>query len=355
MAGRPRASILSLFDPLSSSTDYDPNPDKENHAGESSFFHPPSAKSPRPLHTFHRRLIDIGDMTMDEPSIQDLLEDEEELEQLHAIEDDDDGNTLTWKDMAKAATPQWSKRHLASFTTPKASPSQRVPLGELSLREDATPVARKKPYKRPITSATSTISEENPTPTCTIAILPPSPQKEMFSPKETSDSNSDHLPIHATDPLASSVSTLNLPTVTGTSIADTTLPLSMSMNSSQSSQSSISSQSPNMPTIDIPSPRATLRPIRDVSFDHNRHSVDLGASFQLHLNSSDAICDLLNEKISFLDAKDNSFLRTLEMDSFDEDDFESPFPEEGKMIQNPRLAKRESANTQGLPYYFLRR
>lgn len=296
---------------------------------------------------------------MDEPSIHDLLEDEEELEQLHAIEDDDDGNTLTWKDMAKAATPKWAKQHATTFATPKVTPSQRVPLGELPLREDATPIARKRPYKRPIASATSCISEPDPIPTCTIAILPPSPQKEISSPTsysfsvlskptETLNLNPDHLPIESADPLTSSVSTLNLPAATGTSIADTSLPLSMSMSSSQSSLLSLS---PTLPAIDTPPSRATLRPIRDESFGGNRHSVDLGASFQLHLNSSDAICDLLNEKISFLDAKDDSFLRTLEMDSFDGDDFEAPLPEEAKKIQKPGLAKGQMTNTQGLPYY----
>lgn len=359
MAGRPRASILSIFDPLSSSTEYDSSLDKENHASDTSFFHPPPAKSPKPFHTLRRRLVDIGDMTMDEPSIQELLEDEEELEQLHAIEDDEDGNTLTWKDMAKAATPKWSNRHATSFTTPKVSPSQRIPLGELSLREGATPIARKKPYKRPIVSITSTFSEPDPIPTCTIAIVPPSPQKEVSSPTSQSnpvtsksnaisDFNLDHLPVGSSDPLASSVFTLDLPAVTGTSIADTSLPLSMSMGSSESSESSLSSLSPTLPVIDTPPSRATLRPIQGNPLDNNRHSVDLGASFQLHLNSSDAICDLLNEKISFLDAKDNSFLRTLEMDSFDEDDFEVPLPKEAKQIQDfRRLAKDPMAPTQG--------
>ncbi|KAF8973594.1 hypothetical protein BDZ97DRAFT_1775886 [Flammula alnicola] len=336
MAQRPRASILSLFDPLSLS----PGSDKENNVGEVSFFHPPDSRKVQPaLHTLRRRLIDVGDMTVDEPNIHDLLDDEDDFDALNAgIAEDDDGDTLTWRDMAKAASPKWPARHATSLTTPKASPTPRTPLAEIFFKDETTPVARKKPYRRQIIPAASKLSQMDHVAESSHALSPSSCEKILKTPtaRETSFPSRSTPSIEISDVdvgtqgapagsnfsgevLGSSVCTLNLPPPTGALIADTSIPISISPSSSQSSSS------PNA-LLCLPLPtQAKLRPnLHSQTSMDNRLSVDLQSSFQLHLSSSDAKFDLLNEKISFFSSKDgmDSFLNNLEVDnSFGEDEF----------------------------------
>lgn len=63
----------------------------------------------------------------------------------------------------------------------------------------------------------------------------------------------------------------------------------------------------------VPIPRPNLG---NQSFDAHRVSVDLQSSFQMQLQSSDFSFDLVNDKISFLGAQEDSILRGMD-DSFD--------------------------------------
>ncbi|KAF8203029.1 hypothetical protein BJ912DRAFT_1138159 [Pholiota molesta] len=350
MAQRPRASILSLFDPLSHS----PTSDKENNVGETSFFHPPGFPKPSPAqHTLRRRLIDIGDITVDEPDVRHLLEMEVELEELNKhITEDDDGETLTWRDMAKAATPKWSGRHATSFTTPKASPTPRTPLAEISFKDETTPMARKKSYKREIISGPSKFPQVDVTPERSSSVssspplhtssdetssLPVSPPSIQISGIDI-DVQGNDLTTTQSATLGSSVCTLDLPTpTTDNLLADTSLPLSVSLSSQTSSQSSLSPST----VMSLPHTQVRLRPdSHSKASTDNRLSIDLQSSFQLHLNPSDTSFDLLNEKISFFSSKngDDSFLKNLEIDdSFGDDDFSDVKPNVGEEmpLKNP--------------------
>lgn len=351
MAQRPRASILSLFDPLSHS----PTSDKENNVDETSFFHPPGFPKPSPVaqHTLRRRLIDIGDMTIDEPDLRHLLEMEDELEELNKhITEDDDGETLTWRDMAKAATPKWSGRHATSFTTPKASPTPRTPLAEISFKDETTPMARKKSYKRQIISGPSKLAQVDVTPERSTpvsspplntssdetSLLPVSPPSIQISGVDIEiQSKDDHTTTSQSAALGSSICTLNLPTPTDNLLADTSLPLSVSSLSQSLSQSSLSPST----VMSLPHAQPRLRPdSHSKGSTDNRMSIDLQSSFQLHLNSSDTSFDLLNEKVSFFSSKNgaDSFLKNLEIDdSFGDDDFSDVKPnvDEEMPLKNP--------------------
>lgn len=368
-AHRPRLSILTIFDPLSVS----PNsfPDKENNPGDSSFFHPHGLSNARtPVQpTFRRRLIDIGDITIDEPDIQDLLAEEEEFE--HELNcslaaGDDDNDTLTFRDMVKAATPKWTGRHYASLTTSKSSPTPRTPLAEMSFKDEKTPMARKKPYRRSIPAVASKLTQVDFAEASIEDVLPPTipikvPSEAPHSPwsmPPTELSSHDPQRHHnietsnrATAALSSSVSTLNLPALTGPLIAGISIPRETPETSAISAESlgssvctlnlpppagtliadtsipiSVSPASPQgSPNLSLPSPansQARLRPNAHFSNNSNRHSVDLQSSFQLHLTSSDATFDLLNEKISFFNSKDGNSFLNMDLDgSFGEDDF----------------------------------
>ena len=353
---RPRPSILSLFDPLSLSSN------KENEfVGESSFFHT-SDTCNEPQHRVHiptRRLIDVGDMTIDAPDMHDLLVDQDDLE--HEInqsvaEEEDDNETLTFRDMAKAATPKWSGRHVTSFATPKSSPTPRTPLVEISLKDEVTPVARKKPFRRPI-QAESKISrvEFDATLADTHRITSPelseisertairnvsTPSIEISTDEVTPEGKS------SIEGLGSSVCTLNLPTPTDTLIADTSIPHVVSPPSPHTSPNTL-----------LPPPTHTrLRPTSNSRASPrapSRYSVDLQSSFQLHLSSSESTFDLLNEKISFFSSKDDndSFLINLENDdSFGDADFVAtkPTTDKGIISRKPGPTPGLSPEVQGL-------
>ena len=336
---RPRPSILSLFDPLAFSSN------KENDfVGETSFFHTSDTRNEpqQRVHIPKRRLIDVGDMTLDAPDMLDLFVDQDDLE--HEInqsvaEEEDDNETLTFKEMAKAATPKWSGRHVTSFATPKSSPTPRTPLAEIPLKDETTPMARKKPFRRPI-QVESKISRVEPEATLADTHGVASPESSEKSERTTIRSISTPSIEISTDEatpegkpamegLGSSVCTLNLPTPSDHDalIADTSMPHIVSPPSPHTS--------PNL----LPPPTHTrLRPAsnsRAIPSTSSRYSVDLQSSFQLHLSSSESTFDLLNEKISFFSSKDDndSFLNNLESDdSFDDADFVPSKPATEKAV-----------------------
>ncbi|KAF8167716.1 hypothetical protein B0H34DRAFT_803851 [Crassisporium funariophilum] len=365
-ASRPRPSILSLFDPLASTSLQEratsPDSDKENNIVDVSFFHlrgtPKNHALPR---TLRRRLIDVGDVTMDDFSTHAMLTDEDELEQelnSSVAEDEDENETLTFRDMAKAATPKWSARN-ATMHTPNTSPTPRTPLAEISLKDETTPMARKKMYRRqigPITSklsqveiSTSTHDNSQPvTPSydainftetpCQLYSSPPSIiTHEVPGLKVTDDYEFQTTPEVSNcseEALGSSVCTLNLPTPTGILLTETSIPVLILPSSPQSPSDAQSSQiSPAQPRT-----RATLSP-NTVSDKSNRLSVDLQSSFQLHLNSSETTFDLLNDKISFFSSRNglDAFLENLE-----EDD---SFNEKSLAVDIPKVAEASPPST----------
>lgn len=338
---RPRPSILSLFDPLSN---------KENDfVGETSFFHSSDTRNEpqQRVHIPRHRLIDVGDMTLDAPDMHDLFIDQDDLE--HEInqsvaEEEDDNETLTFKDMAKAATPKWSGRHVTSFTTPKSSPTPRTPLVEIHPKDEATPMARKKPFRRPIQ-----VESKNSGVDATLAVThqPNSPEPPEISESTAIRNISTPIIEISTDEttpegkssmegLGSSVCTLNLPTPSDALIADTSIPHLVSPPSPHASTNTL-----------LPPPTHTrLRPTSNSrASPSSRYSVDLQSSFQLHLSSSESTFDLLNEKISFFSSKDDndSFLNNLENDdSFGDADFVPTKPTEKRVISRKASPTQEA-------------
>lgn len=339
---RPRHSVLNLFDPLASTSlpDRDapsPDSDKENSSpplGDCSmtaaFFgrsYKPSAPAPVPP---KRRLIDIGDITVDDASMHMMLTDEEELEELN----DDENETLTF--FRPASTPARPVDKVAEPATPSAS-TPRTPLGELALERDLTPVARTKMYRRaPLPSSslvapeivvspprgdssiTSVINAVNSSGT-SFADFGPTDSNEFLIPEDSNGGTNDispddtqmpHITVSSPESLADSVSTLNLETPTGSLLTDTTRPFG------------ITPPLPPSNTTSSQPHRLRPNPPKTSSHDPNRRSIDLYSSFQLQLQSEDASFDLLNDKISFLASGSgmDSFMNAMEGDdSFDMD------------------------------------
>ena len=325
---RPRLSILSLFDPLSLTPELDrptyPDSDKENDLTETSFFHPSGTNNHihAPPRTLKRRLVDVGDTTVEISDMHTLLSDELEQELSYIVNDyDDENDTLTFRDMAKAATPKWSSHNTTALETPKALPP-RTPLAEISLKDDLTALARKKLYKRqPIaTSSKGSLSA------C------------LISPPFTSSDRSSHChPSYAEVP---EVRVNDEPVPQGSPV-----PANSLENLSESLCSHAFNQSTHAETLiaghsipDARLPSSLVVPGAQIRTRHlsptsptdnvNRHSIDLQSSFQIHFPSHDTTFDLLNDKISFFGSRNesDSFFNNLEGDSGLDDDISIPGP-----------------------------
>lgn len=160
----PRPSLINLFDPLVNSTVNLDTPltplrrdvvaDKENANSNSPFNNsdmsifvakiskPSPHPQPRPL---RRRLVDIGDMTLEDASCPEALLDESIEDELNACfeqtTEDDENATLTFRDMVKAATP--IKKHNAAHESEAHIPSRttRTPLANLIFAQaTSTPI-----------------------------------------------------------------------------------------------------------------------------------------------------------------------------------------------------------------------
>ncbi|KAF8913044.1 hypothetical protein CPB84DRAFT_1820517 [Gymnopilus junonius] len=352
---RPSPSSCILVPASSPSSTPSPTRTTRRTMPDSSFFHPSSIQQPY-APTLRRRLIDVGDMTVDEPEIRDLLAEQEDIEEeiIHNIPGDDDNDTLTFRDMAKAATPKWYNRHPplnTTIATPLSSPTlptPRTPLAEVFVTDDRTPVARKlKSYKRAVVSTASkspsidhveTRGKHSFSPSAISSTHPEGSSLSLTPPPriEIQLDNSESRQV-LKDALGSSVCTLDLPSPTGASIVDTLMP-SVAFGSSvctldlppptealiaDTPMPILDSSSSSRMSLDVPMSQARLRPSPPSVDNANRLSVDLQSSFQLHLNSSDTTFDLLNEKMSFFNSKDglDSFLDNVDIDdSFDRDD-----------------------------------
>ncbi|KAF5384847.1 hypothetical protein D9615_001359 [Tricholomella constricta] len=337
-ATRPRDSILDLFDPLVSPVPShdapDPDSDKENSnpprhydCSMTDAFFRRTLKQPSPV-VLKRRLIDIGDMTTEDPSMLSMLIDEEELDDSMCDEND----TMTLPPLP-AATPARVVLASAEHAT-LSNPSPRTPLGEISLDRDITPIARTKMYRRQAPSTFSSsgstihqspdnlsiasIANANNATAASLASPGPtnsSPKCHNLIPEDhapntkPNDVETPHITISSTDELSSSLSTLHLDTPTGTPLEDTSHPFA-----SPFSQSSEESQSYLHAGLRANSSSKTS------SHHPNRRSMDLYSSFHIQLQSEDASFDLLNDKISFFTSTigTDSFLNSMEEDeSFD--------------------------------------
>ena len=254
--------------------------------------------------------MDVGDVTVEHPDMNVLLSDELEQE-ISYIVDDDENDTLTFRDMAKAATPKWSSRHATVLETPKVS-SPRTPLSEISLKDELTPLARKIPYKRQLVPTTPKNSES------ACLVFPPSissgsssscpPYTEIPEVRVNNEPvpESSSIPANSLGDSSESLfpRTLNQ-SIPAEMLVTRTLPSSLVAPAPCSAQPRTRHLSPTSPTDNT-----------------NRYSVDLQTSFQIHFPSHDATFDLLKDKIPFFGSGNefDSYLNNLEGDSSLDDD-----------------------------------
>ncbi len=271
---RPRESILSLFDPLhdgavsddgDASDDYDS--DKENSAPPAAdmtmgtFFKSfkPTATS-QPVVLLRKRLVDVGDVTVDESYLASVSEDDEDEDEF-----DDENNIL---DLVEQ-TPK------PVFVHGTLRPSPRTPFMELQSEHEATPVAAKRMLKRQLF-----------------------PQQKGLSVA----------PAKPDGPPSSVVDFIN---AEGVSFSDSKLPkspvpaITISSPDATPTTAEFPHSSETLPDddLELPTPRAP-KPLRSLT---DRLSLDLQASFQLHFDSPEASFDLLNDKISFFGHSSRDF------------------------------------------------
>ncbi|KAK0466430.1 uncharacterized protein EV420DRAFT_830235 [Desarmillaria tabescens] len=302
---RPRESLLTMFDPLFGSVsqqnggdssveldDYDSEKENNMPLGDVtmiSFFNgalkPKACPQPAPL---KRRLVDIGDVTVDSTLLMN-----EVLEEIGEDEESEDENsTIILGPIGKTPMAPSSVEIVA---TPRLNP--RAPFAELRMEREVTPVAHKRLLTR---------------------------QKQHTNPTTANDS--------AAQPHSSLSSLIDAVTSAGVSFAGSKPTLSEAWPnvvpvSPKVSEVTIISPFQTSPTniplpsspidvseLDAPTPRPRKPPpsVRD----HDRRSLDLHASFQLQFGSAESSFDLLTDKISFLCSRSHDF----DITSGDEDE-----------------------------------
>lgn len=305
---RPRHSLLALFDPLAETNLPTTPPRNDSPSAESdkenenpprtdltltTFFNrtykqPQSHDTIKPL---KRRLIDVGDITVENP---DPWDDDDEDPESHVPDlladmEDNENDTLTFRHIAEAATPKWNTSKSSAFKTP-SPPVSRAPLSELSFDVDATPLARK-PNRRPPHSLRSKLCDVE-SPQFQLVVRDASPQRPPAdeAPKSSNHTSSANLALSTSNPLINSVSSVFIPSasISRSLIRDTVFTPSESV-----SDEPLSSNASFDYTHLRPNPPSTS------SSDRNRSSIDLQSSFQIHFGD-DSHFDLLNDKVSFL-------------------------------------------------------
>ena len=307
---KPRNSILHLFDPLASPSNApSPDSDKENSSPTRfNFFgltHHRSHSSPVKL---TRRLVDVGDITVQDHSPHLFLTDDDE----HDVLNNDENNSSTLSSSV-IATPRPQLTSNVLTTPPNASP--RTPFAELPLEHDISPVARSKTYRRSPLPLSSLSDPEHVTPppqisstilsvidevnTSGTSFASPSPASRLLPLPQDTDNftlTQETLPgdlvtpqivVSSADSLSNSVATLNLETPSGSLLTDTLRPFDNTPPSPPSED----------PSQLVPNLRPTVLNVS--SHNASRHSIDLYSCFQLHLQSDEASFDLLNDRISF--------------------------------------------------------
>ncbi|KAL0578497.1 hypothetical protein V5O48_003490 [Marasmius crinis-equi] len=326
---RPRVSILEQFDPLISEerepatptaldSDHEDgsdfsDPEKENTApapGDISmctFFTKGSKPSyPTPV-KLTKRLIDVGDVTIQ------TADDEEDGDS-----EGENGNDENGDDFCLPATPK------ATNVVRRLANTPRTPLADIPLQEsDVVPLPRhKKIYQ------TSHSPQTSP--------------KDLRSPPSLHSSLSFVInSVNATGAaFGKSQTAANKPGLPGLSDNDSTTPSSApeiqvqppveDLSKSESLLNRVAAPfdmaeldgddadvSSDTSLLAPPIPRSS--PVTTSSGDPIRQSLDLHASFQLHLQSPESSFDLLNDKISFLDSHSRVLSFSLDEDSYHEE------------------------------------
>ncbi|KAK7059160.1 hypothetical protein VNI00_001787 [Paramarasmius palmivorus] len=318
---RPRISILEQFDPLLSEeqepatptaldSDYEEDSEKENAVPEpgditmTTFFTrvaKPSYPTPKKL---TKRLIDVGDTTINETAL-DIPEEEEE--------EDDDGESGSF---CLPATPKATAVARCNDSSP------RTPLADITLHQRgiASPLPRKKTFLcSPEFPKRQLGTPPVPSSSLSFAINSVNTAGTSFgrSQSGTAPQDDSHLaipPTKADDGLITQARSRTPEIQIQISEEEEDLrrsenllnkvsaPFTMSVNEADTSVTSL---------LTPPIPRSN-----PVNLSADRRSLDLHASFQLHLQSPESSFDLLNDKISFLDG------HSREMNSFslDEED-----------------------------------
>ncbi|KAL4266703.1 hypothetical protein AB1N83_002842 [Pleurotus pulmonarius] len=297
----PRQSILSMFDPLNQSTSLDNDSEKENatptRAQKSvdgmtmtAFFNRTYKPTLQPMQpTFTRRLVDVGDVTVDEFSIMSLGLEELNEESEMDVDYGDEGDTTV---LAPHDLPPLVDEHTAEEpVTPKAVRSH---IHEFSTHQDCTPPAS---ISNEFTNyeAHSGHSENHALPLA----LP------------TIDAPPDHLTIPLPDSSPPSPEGLFNPVITISS--------PVAASPTHCVPLPVTGEEEDLPVILPTSSSLTLRPRKptDIAIDDPRRcSVDLQQSFCLQMQEVDSSFDLLNDKISFFASAGGPGMET----SFDEDD-----------------------------------
>jgi hypothetical protein len=315
------------------------------------FFNRTYKPQPLTLKPLRRRLVDVGDVTVDDVDLSSLGDQSDEQSPNISFEDNEN-DTLTFRQMADAATPKWDANKAPSkFSTPSPSAPKvpRTPLTELSFDQDTTPVAKSRVCRSQAFPALSKLAQVgSPQIIVSSADSPPRAAANLKdypahvlehhtlsspSPSEIDQDGKGTVGISIPpNPLVNSVSSVNIPSAAGSLIADAVIPTIFAPSISLSDEPFITSS-----MLDA----ARLRPNLSSSCasDQSRLSVDLHASFQLHM-SGDATFDLLNDKISFFESKSGlgSYLEddpSFDM-SFGESDAVEPSAEEEAQTTQPQ-------------------
>ncbi|KAJ7651695.1 hypothetical protein DFH06DRAFT_551407 [Mycena polygramma] len=260
---RPRASILQLFDPLSARDAHSPDSDKENSFPDSDFFPQTYVQHASPVR-LTRRLVEVGDVTVDNGGDEDGGEEEEE--EVEADENDTIG-------------------------LPPPASSPRTPLADVTFDRERTPM-RSKMYRRKAAAGELASSQPAPEDYAFASVInavnasgatfgaQANPSVVVCPPEET-----EYSPASDT----TSVATLSLATPTGSLIADTTMAF----------------PTPSEASTSFLAPAIQPAPVSMTSFNLDCSSADLQSSFALHMKmNSDESFDLLNDRISFLEQSD---------------------------------------------------
>jgi hypothetical protein len=402
---RPRQSIVNLFDPLANSaaseTPSTPRHDASNTDQEKETFKDSpngltmslfvdklaeAVSHPQPP-VLKRRLIDIGDMTLEDAASPEALLDED-LDEFSAgfnLPDEEDNATLTFKDMVKAATPSRSLKPVFESPISRALPmAQLSPLSTTGMRVTSTPSSEAcVKVSKPGALFNESILEEDeaeapavssqeigaPAPETNQPIapedvpLPPSPPvtAQEFATDCVGERINDgdlsfelhhdlHISPNAADKPActstpcnqqnfnqdhSNFSTLSIE-ASESLIADTSIPVIIS---TPSRPPSATPPPEPEPVIDEKNAQLRLRPPITSPQDCNRFSIDLTTSFQLHMQSADLSFDLLNDKMSLFNTQ-------IDMESFlanTEDD--SSFNLETEKVTIEKTLKKPSGDT----------
>ncbi|KXN86776.1 hypothetical protein AN958_09657 [Leucoagaricus sp. SymC.cos] len=370
---RPRPSLIKLFDPLVNSTNseipstprrdsVDAQADKENKSASpfnsltmTMFVNKISNPLPHPQPTpLKRRLVDIGDMTLEDAACPDALLDESIEEEFNANFEqagiEDENATLTFRDMVKAATPLKTLKTVLESPVAQSSPANRTPLANISQGQETSLCLPEAPSSSELITGqlapegvlAEVSSPQEPTnPDLVLESnvapedvpLPPSPimsTRDLLPADVVPD---QRLPTHLRAS-SSTASSLEIPSLESSS--NTPSPTANTSDSSESSGISSTNtsipivvsdssppSSPILPQVksesdDVVSPLPMLRPNLPIGNEQNRVSVDLHASFQMQMQSEEMSFDLLSDKVSFLQGGMESFLTTTEEDpSFD--------------------------------------